>query len=77
VPTAYDGKTPPARLALKTVEATTVAVDPFPFDTDPLRVQLIRRQIDHSVFLDPAAFRQAYFKATPVAVDCLLCSASR
>jgi hypothetical protein len=44
---------------------------------NPLRVQLVRRQIDRSVFRDPAAFREAYFKATPVAVDFTLCSQSR
>ena len=74
VPTSYRGTTPPARLALKTVEATTVAVAPFPFDTDPLRVQLIRREIDRSAFPDAAAFREAYFKAVPVAIDFTLCS---
>jgi hypothetical protein len=73
VPTSYDGKTPPARLGLKTVEGTTIAVDPFPFDVNPLRVQLVRREIGHSVFPDPGAFREAYFKATPIAIDFMLC----
>jgi Protein of unknown function (DUF3891) len=77
VPTSYDGKTQPARLTLKTLESTTIAVDPFPFDTDRLRVQLIRREIDHAVFPDPAAFREAYFKATPVAIDFTLCRQPR
>jgi Protein of unknown function (DUF3891) len=77
VPTSYDGKTPPARLTLKTIEGTTIAVDPFPFDTDRLRVQLIRREIDRTVFPDPGAFREAYFKATPVAIDFTLCRKSR
>jgi hypothetical protein len=54
---------------LKTVAGTTIALDPFPFDIDPLRVQLVRREIDRSVFPDPAAFREAYFKAIPVAID--------
>ena len=48
----------------------------FPFDVNPLRVQLIRRHVDRGVFPDPAAFREAYFKATPVAVDFTLCSQS-
>jgi hypothetical protein len=74
VPTSYDGKTPPARVALKTIEATTIAVDPFPFDVNPLRIQLARREIDRSVFPDPGAFREAYFKAIPVAIDFTLCS---
>jgi hypothetical protein len=74
VPTSYDGKTLPARLTLKTVAGTTIAVDPFPFDIDPLRIQLVRREIDRNVFADAAAFREAYFKAIPVAVDFTLCS---
>jgi hypothetical protein len=74
VPTSYDGKTPPARVALKTIEGMTIAVDPFPFDVNPLRIQLIRREIDHGVFPDPGAFREAYFKAIPVAIDFTLCS---
>jgi hypothetical protein len=69
VPTSYGGKTPPTRLSLKTVAGTTIALDPFPFDVDPLRVQLVRREIDRSVFPDPGAFREAYFKAIPVAID--------
>jgi hypothetical protein len=77
VPTSYDGKTPPARLSLKTLEGTTIAIDPFPFDTDRLRVQLIRREIGHAVFADAAAFREAYFKTTPVAIDFTLCRQPR
>src|SRR6516165_7277369 len=63
VPTSYDGKAPLARLTLKTVVGTKIAVDPFPFDNDPLRVQLVRREIGRGAFADPAAFREAYFKA--------------
>jgi hypothetical protein len=76
VPTSYDGKSAAVTLRLKTIEGTTVAIDPFPFDVNPLRVQLIRRQVERSVFADPAAFREAYFKATPVAVDFMLCGQS-
>jgi Protein of unknown function (DUF3891) len=76
VPTSYDGKSAPVKLSLQTIEGTTIAVDPFPFDVNPLRVQLIRRHVDRGVFPDPAAFREAYFKATPVAVDFTLCSQS-
>ncbi len=75
VPTSYDGKMPAARLSLKTIAGTTIAVDPFPFDTNPLRVQLVRREIDRGVFPDPGAFREAYFKAIPVAIDFTLRSA--
>ena len=74
VPTSYDGRSAPVRLTVKTIEGTKIAFDPFPFDVDPLRVQLVRREIDRSTFPDAAAFREAYFKATPVAVDFTLCS---
>jgi hypothetical protein len=74
VPTSYDGSTAPAKLALKTIEANMIAVDPFPFDVDPLRVQLVRRELDRNTFPDTAAFREAYFKTVPVAVEFTLCS---
>jgi Protein of unknown function (DUF3891) len=77
VPTAYGEQAKPVRLSLKTVDANRIEVDPFPFDTNPLRVQLIRRQLGRTTFPDPAAFREAYFKATPEAVDFTLCVRSR
>jgi hypothetical protein len=77
VPTSYDGGSLPVRLSLKTIEGTKIAVDPFPFDVNPLRVQLIRREIERSTFRDAAAFREAYFKAIPKAVEFMLCAQSR
>jgi hypothetical protein len=74
VPTSYNGKSAPARLAVKTIEGTRIEVDPFPFDTNPLRVQLIRRTLDQKVFAEPGNFREAYFKAVPEAVDFTLCA---
>jgi len=74
VPTSYNSKSQPVRLTLKTIEANRIAVDPFPFDLSPLRVQLIRRRIDRNSFPDQASFREAYFKTTPEAVDFVLCS---
>jgi hypothetical protein len=76
VPTSYDGSSKPASLALKTVEGTTIEVDPFPFDANPLRVQLLRRRLDRHTFPNAASFREAYFKATPEAVDFTLCARS-
>jgi len=73
VPTSYE-KSDGVRLTLKTVDGTRIAVDPYPFDSDPLRVQLVRRQLRRGTFADPGAFREAYFKATPEAVDFTLCS---
>jgi hypothetical protein len=76
VPTSYDGKSKPARLAVKTVDANRIELDPFPFDVNPLRVQLIRRELKQTSFADTAAFRAAYFQTTPIAVDFTLCARS-
>lgn len=76
VPTSYVNPTG-ARLTLKTVDAGTIQIDPYPFDSNPLRVQLVRRQLDRATFSDDAAFRAAYFKAIPEAVDFTLCSGLR
>ncbi len=77
VPTAYDAGATPVRLTIKTIASNRVEIDPFPFDVDPLRVQLIRRQMRQKSFPDPAAFRAAYFQCVPEAVDFLFCSRSR
>jgi hypothetical protein len=74
VPTSYDGRSAPARLTLKTVGLNRIAVDPYPFDIDPLPAQLVRRRLDQNTFADTAAFREAYFKATPEAVVFTFCS---
>jgi hypothetical protein len=73
VPTAYGADAKPVRLSLKTVAPNRIEVDPFPFDAEPLRVQLIRRRVDRTSFADEAAFREAYFKAVPEAIDFALC----
>ncbi len=74
VPTSYDGKSGPIRLTVKTKEGNRIEFDPFPFDTNRLRVQLIRRQMKQTTFADEAAFRAAYFQTTPEAVDFTLCA---
>ena len=51
-----------------------IEVDPFPFDINPLRVQLIRRQMKQTTFANEAAFRAAYYQTTPEAVDFTLCA---
>jgi hypothetical protein len=76
VPTSYDGRSGPVRLALKTVDTNRIEVDPFPFDSRTLRVQLVRRCLEQSAFPNQTSFREAYFKATPEAVDFTLCGRS-
>jgi len=74
VPTSYDGGSPPVKLALRTLEGSRIEVDPYPFDLNPLRVQLIRRELRQTTFSDPASFRAAYFQTTPTAIDFLFCA---
>ena len=74
VPTSYDGKSPAVAVNLKTLAGQRIEVDPFPFDVNPLRVQLIRRRMPQKSFADPAAFRTAYFQTVPEAVDFVLCA---
>jgi len=77
VATSYDSKSPPVRLALKTLEENMIEVDPYPFDQRLLHVQLLRRQLARNTFTDQAAFREAYFKAKPEAVEFTLCHRSQ
>ena len=74
VPTSYGERTAPGRLTLRTFSSNRIKIDPYPFDANHLRVQLIRRRLQQSTFADPAAFRQTYFKATPEALDFTFCA---
>ena len=74
VPTSYGERTAPGRLTLRTLSSNRIKIDPYPFDANDLRVQLIRRRLQQSTFADPAAFRQTYFKATPEALDFTFCA---
>jgi hypothetical protein len=69
VPTSYDENSALARLTMKTVEKNKILFDPFPFDINPLRAQLVRRRLDRTTFASSNAFREAYFKAVPEAVE--------
>jgi hypothetical protein len=73
VPTSYSERTAPVRLALKSLGPSRIEIDPFPFDINELRVQLIRRRLRQSTFANPGEFREAYFKATPEALDFTFC----
>ena len=74
VPTSYGERTAPVRLTLKSIGQNRVEIDPFPFDANELRVQLIRRRIRQGKFADPSEFREAYFKTTPEALDFIFVS---
>jgi len=74
VPTSYGGKSPAVAVNLKTLAGQRIQVDPFPFDVNPLRVQLIRQRMPQKSFADPATFRTAYFQTVPEAVDFTLCA---
>jgi hypothetical protein len=77
VPTSYAERTAPVRLTVKSIGTNRIEIDPYPFDVNELRVQLIRRRLPQSTFADPAAFREAYFKATPEARDFTFCARRR
>jgi len=74
VPTSYDGGSSAVKLTLKSSGSDRIEVDPYPFDTDELRLQLIMRRLARTTFANDAAFREAYFKAIPEAVDFILCA---
>jgi len=69
VPTSYSGGSSPVQLKLKSVGTNDVEVDPYPFDAGELRLQLVRRRLARTTFPDDVAFREAYFRAIPEAVD--------
>ncbi|HXF34642.1 MAG TPA: hypothetical protein VN603_08725 [Candidatus Acidoferrales bacterium] len=45
------------------VDAATVALDPYPFDVEALRVSLPARRLPQSKFENQDAFRKASFQA--------------
>jgi hypothetical protein len=45
------------------LDATTVAIDPYPFDTPALRIAVPARRLSQSSFESQDAFRKAYFRA--------------
>jgi hypothetical protein len=64
VPTSYatagdDG----VRMTLTPVDATTVAIDPYPFDTEALVVTVPAKRLSQAQFENQDAFRAAYFRA--------------
>lgn len=65
VPTSYgNGKAAEGvRLSLTPQGPHRVAVDPFPFDMRPCRVQLVSRRLPQVTYEDQDAFRAAYFRA--------------
>jgi len=64
VPTTYDDADGEGvRLTLTPLGDGRIAVDPFPFDTDPCRFQLTARRFPQSTFAGEAAFRRAYAQA--------------
>jgi Protein of unknown function (DUF3891) len=64
VPTSYrDADGEGVRMTIAPVGATTIAVDPYPFDVDPLRIQLTSRRMKQVTFADHDAFIKAFFQA--------------
>jgi hypothetical protein len=64
VPASYrDADGEGIRLTLKPLDAATIAIDPYPFDVDNLRVQLCGRRTKAVQFENRDAFIKAYFQA--------------
>jgi hypothetical protein len=62
VPVSYaDGEKDGVRITMTPVDATTVAIDPYPFDEPALRVAVPVRRLPQSTFASQDAFRKAYF----------------
>jgi len=64
VPTRYsDREGEGVRIALTPLDATTIALAPYPFDATPLRIQLPVKRFARGTFADHDAFIKAYFQA--------------
>jgi hypothetical protein len=64
VPTGYgDAENEGVRMTMTPIDATSIAVDPYPFDVATLRVSLPARRFAQSKFESQDAFRKAYFRA--------------
>jgi hypothetical protein len=64
VPTSYaDKEGEGIRLTLTPTGPSTIAIDPYPFDLRPLRIQLAARRMKVATFPDHDAFIKAYFQA--------------
>jgi hypothetical protein len=64
VPTNYHSPEANVRLTMKPAGAKTVAFEPYPFNTRPLRVQIYCKRLGASSFPDVETFRRAYFQAS-------------
>ena len=64
MPTRYTDKDGEGvRITLTPLDATTIAFDPFPFDVNPLPIQVAARRLKNGTFDGHDAFIKAYFQA--------------
>jgi uncharacterized protein DUF3891 len=78
VPTSYDEREGEGvRMTLTPLGGNRIAVDPFPFDVDPVRFQLAARRLPQPKFANEAAFRKAYYQAPIELIEYELVSAAR
>jgi hypothetical protein len=64
VPVAYAGDAS-AAMTLTPVDASTVALDPYPFDQPTLTTSVIFRRLRQTKFKDTAELQAAYFRTAP------------
>lgn len=70
VPTRYgEGDQSGVRLKMTPVSPRKVALNPYPFDVRPCRVQLGIKRLPAKSFADGDAFRRAYFQAGPEVLE--------
>jgi hypothetical protein len=50
-------------MSMKPLGGNKVLFDPYPFDQDPLRVQIACKRLPQATYPDEASFRKAYFQA--------------
>ncbi len=64
VPVAYSGAAG-VSMTLTPLDATTIALDPYPFDQPSVTTNLIHRRLTQAKFKDSAELQSVYFKTAP------------
>jgi hypothetical protein len=64
VPMGYGKESTRATIRLKALGKGRIGFDPYPFDRQPLKVQIACKRLKQSVFPDQASYRKAYFQAS-------------
>jgi hypothetical protein len=64
VPTSYAGDSGArVRMTMKPLDERRVLFDPYPFNQQPLQIEIGCRRVPRTSFPDTESFRRAYFQA--------------